>query len=315
MAHAAYKDIVMTLNLWTGNDDLYRFRIVRIWDGVVQKTNATNNLSRGADLVLRKVGRVSNNHGCFGHHFGALVFKGCGLDPTRFSTLVVDNFIDVLVQHEGTTMNGTNSGESFGQTSQSVDRIDVGGSSVSTEGITIGLELRDGWQGRQVHVFFVELQTHGVTDELMSVGLQPKVGVELTHGHFGEVSSLMGFRFLGVVLVNVQEEVAEAAFLKQSHERRRERLFGRGRDLQNLASLVHVGSSNALEVKIPSNLGVEEHFGEVSGRHDKLGNQIDIVITVLSQIRRGLSSLELLKEIREVKGGSVATVVSVAVQL
>mmetsp|Transcript_28912 Transcript_28912/g.44457 ORF Transcript_28912/g.44457 Transcript_28912/m.44457 type:complete len:200 (+) Transcript_28912:348-947(+) len=199
---------------------------------MIQEADATNDLSSGLDLVRGEVGRISDHHGRLGHLIS-------GLDTHRLPVFV-QNLFDILVEHKRSSVNGANSGKSFRQASQTVNRINVRRCSVATEGIAIRLEFLDGTQGGLVHVGLVELQTHGVTDELVGIGLHSKVRVKLAHGHLGQITTLVRLRIFRDVLINEQQEFAKAALLKESHKRTHQGFFRSGGNLENLASLVNV---------------------------------------------------------------------------
>jgi hypothetical protein len=84
-------------------------------------------------------------------------------------------------------------------------------------------------------VVVVELEAHGVRDELMGGVAESEGDVELPHGHGGEVLVLEGGGVGGVVFVDVDQEGAEAALLEYSHETAAEGLLGRGGNLEDLA--------------------------------------------------------------------------------
>lgn len=162
---------------------------------------------------------------------------------------------------------------------------------------------------------FVELQTHGMTNELVCVRLEAKVSVQLPHGHPGEVTALVCGSVGHLVLVDKDKELAKPAFLKESHQRRCEGLLGRSGDLEDLPRLVHVRTGDALKVQVASDLRVEEHLRQVTGRHDELGDEVDVVVTVLAEVGGRLSGLELLKQVGQVQTGTVTAVVAVPVEL
>ena len=125
----------------------------------------------------------------------------------------------------------------------------------------------------------------------------------------------MSFGLAGVVLVNVDEELAEATLLEETHERRPEGLLGGGGDLEDLAILVHVRSIDGLELQVASYLGMEEHLGKISAGHDELGDEVDVVVAVGTEERGGLTGLELFVQVGEVERGTVGTVVSIAIDV
>mmetsp|Transcript_6030 Transcript_6030/g.12633 ORF Transcript_6030/g.12633 Transcript_6030/m.12633 type:complete len:221 (+) Transcript_6030:900-1562(+) len=154
-----------------------------------------------------------------------------------------------------------------------------------------------------------------MTDELVGLRHESEVGVELPHGHGREVTSLDRFRFGDIVLVDVEQEGAEAALLKHSHERRPQALIRGGGDLQNLSALVDVGSVNALELQVTRYLRVQQHLRKVPTRHDELGNEVDVVLSASPEIVRRGARFELRVQIREVEGGTFGAVVTVTVHV
>mmetsp|Transcript_17757 Transcript_17757/g.41135 ORF Transcript_17757/g.41135 Transcript_17757/m.41135 type:complete len:365 (+) Transcript_17757:145-1239(+) len=288
VSNAADEDIVFAAHLWTGDDNLHRLGIGRVGNGMVENANASNKHARGLDLFSREIRRISNDHACLGHLLACL-------DTSCLALIIINNLINILIQHIGTSVNGTDTRESLGKTSQSVDRINVGARSVSSKRVAVRSEVLDGGSSRLVHVTLVQLKAHGMRNELMCFRKQTKVLVKLPHGHCVEVTSLMRFRIGSIVLVHVNDEFTKPTLLKKSHERRPESLVGSGRDLENLAFLVDIRSADRFEFQITSDLSVNQHLGEVSVGHDKLGDEIHIVITVGSEVNGRLSGLELLE--------------------
>ena len=177
VSNAAHKDVVDTAHLGSRNDDLDGFTVVRVGDGVVEDADASDQDAGRLDLLRREVRRVSNDHAGLGHLVACLNSAG-------FALVVVQDLVNVLVEREGSSVNGTDTGESFGKTTQSVNGVNVGAGSVTRQGIAVGLEILDGGCGGGFHVVLIEFEAHGVGDELVCVGQESKVLVELSHGHF-----------------------------------------------------------------------------------------------------------------------------------
>jgi hypothetical protein len=307
IAHAANKDIIDTADLRSRNDNLGGFRIVRVGDGVVQEADASNNESGGADLLWGEVGRVSDNHFGDSHLISSLDTVG--------GSVLHQNFIDILIEHKGSTVNGANSGESFWQTTKTVDGVDVRRCSVAREGVAVDLQFLDSRQCRLIHVFLIQLETHGVRNELMRIWNQSEFCVEFFHGHFGEIAAFVSLRLLLIILFNVHEELSEATLFKESHEWTPQSFFGSGRNLEDLSVPVDIGSSNGFKVEITSDLGVQQHFGQTSARHDELWDEIYVVITVSTQAGGRLTGLELFKQVGQVERSAITSIVSVSVEL
>mmetsp|Transcript_8589 Transcript_8589/g.17287 ORF Transcript_8589/g.17287 Transcript_8589/m.17287 type:complete len:251 (+) Transcript_8589:653-1405(+) len=212
-------------------------------------------------------------------------------------------------------MDGTDTRESFGEAAEAIARINVRRGSVTTHRVHVSLEFLDCSNGRFIHVCLVQFKAHGVRDELLRIRNQSKIRVQFTHRHGCQVATLVRGRVLFLVRVNINKEIAETTLFKETHQRRINRFVGCGRNLDNLSCLVHVRSSNRLEFEIARHLGMKQHFGQVSSRHDELGDKIDIVVTVGSKVGRSFTRLELFKQGSQVQRGPITTVVSVTVNL
>ena len=89
----------------------------------------------------------------------------------------------------------------------------------------------------------------------------------------------------------------------------------RGGDLEGLARVVDERRLDGLELQIARHLGVQQHLGEVPARHDELGDNVHVEVTVGTQVAGGSAGLELLVEVGQVEGGNDGSVVVVAVEL
>ena len=157
-------------------------------------------------------------------------------------------------------MNGTDARKAFGKTTKTVERINVRTGSITCQGIAVRLQILDSGQCRLIHVLFIKFQTHCVRNELMRVGDKTKIVVEFSHGHLCQVASFVRLGLVFFVLINVNEKLAETAFLKETHERRTESLIGSGWYLENLAMVVDVGTHDGLELQVSSDLGMKQAF-------------------------------------------------------
>ena len=304
----ANENIILTADLRARDNDLGRLLIIGVGNRVVEETDAPNDLTGGSDRILGEVRGITDDHLGLGHFIARL-------DAVRNAVGILEDFINVTVQHKGSTMDSAETREALGQTAKTVQGVDVRAGTVASQGVAVALQLLDSGGSGLIEVVVVKLEAHGVRDELMRFGDKTKVNVQLSHGHCVEITSLVSFGLVGLVLVNVDEELAEATLLEQSHERRSKGLLGGGGDLQNLTVLVHVRSINGLELQVASYLGMEEHLGKITAGHDELGDQIDVVVAVGAEERRGLTGLELFIQVGKVERSTVGTVVSVAIDV
>ena len=83
------------------------------------------------------------------------------------------------------------------------------------------------------------------------------------------------------------EELLRPPLLKETHERTLHSLHLVTWDLGDLAIAVHEGAGNLLELQVASDISVNEDLGELARRDDELGDQVDSVVTVASQLGRG----------------------------
>mmetsp|Transcript_21882 Transcript_21882/g.62364 ORF Transcript_21882/g.62364 Transcript_21882/m.62364 type:complete len:422 (+) Transcript_21882:43-1308(+) len=210
VAQAADEDVVDASHLRSRDDDLNGLGVVGVRHWMVEKADASDDAAGWADLVLGEVGRVPDDH-LGGRHLVS------GLDTVCLAVLHED-LVNILVEHEGSSVDGADAGEALWESAQAVDRVDVRGSSVPLQRVHVHLEVLDGWQRRLVHVGLVELQAHGMGNELVRVGLHAERGVELAHGHGGQIAALVGGGIRFVVLVDEDEELAESTLFEDSHE-------------------------------------------------------------------------------------------------
>ena len=95
----------------------------------------------------------------------------------------------------------------------------------------------------------------------------------------------------GVLVLPALEELEELlrpTFLEQAHERASYCLHLRGRYLRDLAITEDKATSDLLKLKIAGDIGVDKYLGELAGCDDELGDEIDSVIPVATQLRRRL---------------------------
>jgi hypothetical protein len=102
------------------------------------------------------------------------------LDTVCLSLVIEENFVNVLVQHEGTTVDGADTRKSLWKATKSIQGINVRGSSVTGKRVAVDLQLLEGRKRWLIHVIFIELEAHGMGNELMSIWLQTKGLVKLS---------------------------------------------------------------------------------------------------------------------------------------
>mmetsp|Transcript_12560 Transcript_12560/g.26498 ORF Transcript_12560/g.26498 Transcript_12560/m.26498 type:complete len:351 (-) Transcript_12560:526-1578(-) len=229
--NGAHENIIGAVHLRTRDDDLDTLHISAVWDGMIQKADASNNLASCPDLLFGKVRRIADNKLSPSHFISTL-------HPHGFSFVIVDDFIDITIEHEGTSVNGAKTRKTFRESSKAIDRVDVRASSISRQGVAVSLEFLHRWQCGLIKMVVVQLQTHRVGYELVGISDKPEGVVELPHGHFGQVLPLVSIRFGFIVGINIKKETAETTFFKKSHERRFKCLLRSRRDLEHFPPFV-----------------------------------------------------------------------------
>lgn len=133
-----------------------------------------------------------------------------------------------------------------------------------------------------------------MTNKVNGTGLESKVLVDGIHGGSGHIHALVSRRVFLLVGLNILKELLSSALLKESHQGRANGLHLGSGDLGNLALTVNVRSSDLLELEIAGNVSVGEDLDELTVGHHELRDQVDIVVTVASQVgRRGSTIAEL----------------------
>jgi hypothetical protein len=154
-----------------------------------------------------------------------------------------------------------------------------------------------------------------VSDEVLGSCLEPKLGVQVLHRALVDIEpwnispnpnhpsirpattlTLMRSRILLPPVLQKLEEVLGPPLLKQAHQARPDSLHLRTRYFGDPAIPVHVASGNDLELEIADDIGVNKNTRELARRENELGNQVDGVITVPTELKvlRGRRPAELL---------------------
>jgi hypothetical protein len=161
-------DVVLPAQLLLRDDDLDRWHVVGVGDWVVQDADAPQYALGQAHAVLEAgvvdVGGVADHHVALSH-------LAVALDSDDFASLE-ENFIDVGVEHEGSTVDGADTGEALGDTAQPVDGVDEGGVTISAHRIHVQLDLVNDVDGWKLHEALVVVEGDCVADEVDCVGLQ-----------------------------------------------------------------------------------------------------------------------------------------------
>jgi hypothetical protein len=140
----------------------------------------------------------------------------------------------------------------------------------------------------------LQVQGQSMANKVNGTGLESKVLVDGIHGGSGHVHALVSRRVLLFVGLDIFKELLSSALLEESHQGRANGLHLGSGNLGNLALTVNIRSSDLLELEVAGDVGVGEDLDELAVGHHELGDQVDIVVTVASQLgRRGSTIAEL----------------------
>lgn len=89
-------------------------------------------------LALDDIGRVADDHLALGN-------LGAAPDTANLLVLIVEDLVDVGIEHEGSAVDGAHSGEAFWDSAEPVDRVDKGRIAVPPVRIHVKLDLVDGF--------------------------------------------------------------------------------------------------------------------------------------------------------------------------
>ena len=98
------------------------------------------------------------------------------------------------------------------------------------------------------------------------------------------IRTLVSGRILILPALEELEELLRPPLLEQTHEGTLHRLHLRARNLRDLAITIHKAARNLLELEVASDIGVDENACELSRGDDELGNEIDSVVAVATEI-------------------------------
>lgn len=298
----------LAIDLVLRYDDLSGQRIAGVWDRMVQQANATNHLCGLFDSLF-DVGWVAEHLFAFGYDTATLDADDGGA--------VKNDFVNRSVQHVRATIDGAKPGEPLGQLAKAVQRIQVRALAVASQRVAVQLDALDQIGGRLVDVVVVQVQRQGVAGEVLSVLVQPELGVQLLGRHALRVDVLPRFRIVLLEVLHEYKEVAETPFLEYAHQVRRQRLLLVHRHLVDLTALVHVATLHRLELQVARHARVYEQFDQQPVGHQELGHQVDVPVAsapVLLLLRFG--GAELLEQVWQRRDGRrLAAVVLVPVDV
>jgi len=323
--HHKDENIGLSIHLSLRNDHLERGDILGVGDGVIQDTDASDDLASGLDLLLvtslQHVRRMANDS-------FALSGIGAASDTANLATLVINDLLNVLIQHESTTMDGAHSGETFGDTTQTVDGVQEGRVTISAMRVHVQLDLLDALISGSLNETIISVKGNSVTDEIDDI--DGKI-VLLDHSrevilHGVDLAGHMSLLIVFVEFLAEDEEVLDSILLKETHKigfqgfrivsGHLEDLGTTRREETTLSHLVHEGTVDSLPLQVSGDSGLEQNLDQISVGHNELRDKIDIPISVHTILLGDFDSRsEKLPKVGQVQGSTLISVVGVSVNM
>jgi len=311
-AHDGDVDIGATTDLLLRDDDLSALSVVGVGDGVAEDADGADDLA-SAVHTIGEVRGISDDELALGD--GVRLLRGLDTDGV---TVLDDDVVDGGVEHVGTTVDGAETSKALRKLTKTIEWVEVGALGVGIAGKRVEVELHadDRLKSRLLQVVIVEVEADSVTDEVDGVGLKAELGIELTHGHLVQVIARVGLGILRLVVLGIDEELGATTLLKEAHETALKSLTLIRRNLVDLATTEHIGTTDGLELKVAGNVGVKKSLHELTHAHDELGDDINVVVARGAEVSPdSLTLLVGLIELIELKRGRCTTIITIAVKV
>ena len=273
---------VLAADLRLRNDELSGIAIVRARQGVLQDANRPQNVADNLGLAWEVRG-IGNDHASLGLELHLVHTRHGSLNANGLVTIVLE-LINMRVKHVRASINGRQTGEALGQLAETVERVDVRGLSVAGDRVAVELDTLDDLGSLSLggDVVVGEVQGHGMTDEVTGSRLETELVVHLLHRNVVDVQTLVGSRVLGVERTDPLHEALHAALLEDTHQGGLESLASIRGDLGDgglgAGALLDVAAGNLLEFEVAGDVGGYEDVGQLAGRHEELGNEVDVPV-------------------------------------
>lgn len=118
-----------------------------------------------------------------------------GLDADGLVALV-NQLVDVGVEHVGAAVDGRQAGKALGELAETVERVDVRRLAVASDRVAVHANALNGVGSLAAgcSVFVSEVESHGMADEVLGASLEAKLVIHLAHGAGVHVETWVGKR-------------------------------------------------------------------------------------------------------------------------
>ena len=208
----------------------------QITEGMIQDTDTSDGFTNTSDLLLlaslEHVAGMADDHLALGSFVTTL-------DTRDLAISVVDDFIDIFVEHESTSINGAHSRETFGDTTKTIDGIDEGRVSVSTVRVHVELNSINSFNGGSLDEGIISVKSNSMTDEIDHIGGEIELldqsskrflsNIQTYKGLFKKLiensQTSMSLGVCGIVFLNIDEKIFASVLFKESHQVRLQSFF------------------------------------------------------------------------------------------
>lgn len=150
----------------------------------------------GADDVADNLGLADEVRGVTKDHLGLglelhlLNASHGSLDTNGLGALVQD-LVDVGVEHVGAAIDSRQAGEALGELAETVERVDVGGLAVSGDRVAVEADALDGLGGLAlgIDVLISKVESHGMANEVAGGSLKTELVVDLLQSNGVDVKT------------------------------------------------------------------------------------------------------------------------------
>lgn len=180
---------VLAADLRLGNDELGGVAVVGTSQGVRQDADGADDVADNLGLA-DEVRGVTKDHLGLGLELHLLNASHGSLDTDGLGALVQD-LVDVGVEHVGAAIDSRQAGEALGELAETVERVDVGGLAVPGDRVAVEADALDGLGGLAlgIDVLISKVESHGMANEVAGGSFKTELVVDLLQSHCVDVKT------------------------------------------------------------------------------------------------------------------------------
>lgn len=173
---------ILAADLGLGNNKLARVGIVGTGKRMLENANSAQNVANNLGLAGEVRGVTKNGLGT--SLKGHLLDTSHGSLDTNGAVALVDQLINVGVEHVGTAINGRETSKALRQLAKAIERVDVRRLAVASDRVAVHADTLNGGRGLAAGcaVFISEVKSHCVANKVLGASLEAKLVVDVVHG-------------------------------------------------------------------------------------------------------------------------------------